>query len=137
MLPLALKAFSCFGGKDNGFHPITLAFFLALQMLIFKAGGLQIRQNWSSKLIETTKAIFQGKTVFVEGKYILILVASYSHNIVFVITAILVSVFNIQFDCVGCYVLPVNVVVATLWVFGRREFQFTAFLDDGFHGHGE
>lgn len=37
-------AFSCFGGKDNGFHTITKAFFLALQMLIFKAGGLQIRQ---------------------------------------------------------------------------------------------
>jgi hypothetical protein len=42
MLTLALMAFSCFGGKDNGFHPITHAFFLALQMLIFKAGGLQI-----------------------------------------------------------------------------------------------
>jgi len=45
MLTLALMAFSCFGGKDNGFHTITQAFFLALQMLIFKAGGLQIRQD--------------------------------------------------------------------------------------------
>ncbi|MBR3729596.1 MAG: hypothetical protein IKN08_01630 [Bacteroidales bacterium] len=45
MLTLALMAFSSFGGKDNGFHTIAQAFFLALQMLIFKAGGLQIRQN--------------------------------------------------------------------------------------------
>jgi len=45
MLTLALMAFSSFGGKDNGFHTIAQAFFLALQMLIFKAGGLQIRQD--------------------------------------------------------------------------------------------
>jgi hypothetical protein len=48
MLTLALMAFSCFGGKDNGFHTITQAFFLALQMLIFKVGGLQIHQNRDS-----------------------------------------------------------------------------------------
>jgi hypothetical protein len=29
----------CFGGKDNGFHPIEQALFLALQMLIFDTGG--------------------------------------------------------------------------------------------------
>ncbi len=27
MLTLALMFFSCFGGKDNGFHPIEQAFF--------------------------------------------------------------------------------------------------------------
>ena len=45
MLTLALMFISCFGGIDNGFHPIEQAFFLALQMLIFEVGGLQIHQN--------------------------------------------------------------------------------------------
>jgi hypothetical protein len=54
---LALMAITCFGGKDNGFHPIAHAFFHALQMLIFEAGGLQIRQNgyYQDKALHTCK----------------------------------------------------------------------------------